>query len=54
MHGLSGLVLLRLHLLMFVGSVVVLFLLEVWFLGRGSALLRVVKLGGHRVLQSSG
>ena len=47
--GLSGPELLRLHLLMLFGLVVVPFLLGVWVLGRGSALLRVVRLGGHQV-----
>ena len=44
--GLFGLVLLSLHLLMLIGSVVVLFLEGVWFRGRGRASFRVVELGG--------
>ena len=53
-HGLFGLVLLGLHLLMLIVLVVVLFLVGVWSLGRGRASFRVVKLGGHRVRKARG
>ena len=53
-HGLFGLGLLRLHLLMLIISVVDPFLPGVWSLGRGSALFRVVRLGGHRVRKARG
>ena len=45
--GLSGLVLLSLHLLMLICSVVVLFLVGGLVLGRGRASFRTVRLGGH-------
>ena len=47
--GLFGLVLLSLHLLMLIGSVVVLFLVRGLVLGRGRASFRVVTLGGHKI-----
>ena len=47
--GLSGLVLLRLLLQMPIVFLVVLPLVMVWFLGRGMARLRRVRLGGHKV-----
>ena len=52
--GLFGLVLLSLHLLMLIGSVVVLFLVRGLVLGRGRASFRVVKLGGHKVRKARG
>ena len=52
--GLFGLVLLSLHLLMLIGSVVVLFLVGVWFSVRGRASFRVVKLGGHKIRKARG
>ena len=52
--GLFGLVLLSLRLLMLIGSVVVLFLVGVWFWVGGRAAFRVVKLGGHKVRKARG
>ena len=48
-HGLSGLGLLRLHLLMLISSVV-----DGLVLGRGSASFRVVRLGGHKIHRARG
>ena len=52
-HGLFGLGLLRLHLLMLIILVVVLFLVGVWFFV-GSASFRAVRLGGHKVRKARG
>ena len=53
-HDLSGLVLLRLQFPMLFVLVVVLFLLGGLVLGRGSALFRVVRLGGTMVKRVRG
>ena len=53
-RGLSGLVLLRLHLLMVIVLVVVLFLVGVWSLVGGALLFRRVRLGGHKVRKARG
>ena len=53
-HGLSGLMLLRLRLLMLISSVVDPFLTGVWFLAGSGAVFQVVKLGGHKVRMARG
>ena len=50
----SGLVLLKLHLRMPIGSLVVLPLVGVLILGRGKACFRLVRLGGHKVRKVCG